>query len=52
MRGRWALIGGLLLAVVAGPVVPAQAAGASQDSLIMVLDSSGSMAGERMVAAK
>jgi Ca-activated chloride channel family protein len=57
MRGRWALIGGLLLAVVAGPVVagavvPAQATGASRDSLIMVLDSFGSMAGERMAAAK
>ncbi|MFE2426293.1 VWA domain-containing protein [Streptomyces sp. NPDC059373] len=57
MRGRWALIGGLLLALVGGPVVagavvPAQAAAASEDSLIMVLDSSGSMAGQRMAAAK
>jgi Ca-activated chloride channel family protein len=57
MRGRWALIGGLLLALAGGPavagaVVPAQAAGASEDSLIMVLDSSGSMAGQRMAAAK
>lgn len=53
MRGRWvALAGGLLLALVAGPSGPAHAAGTPQDSLVMVLDSSGSMAGARMTAAR
>jgi Ca-activated chloride channel family protein len=52
MRRRWALVGGLLLAVIAGAAPPAHAAGTSQDSLIMVLDSSGSMAGARMTAAR
>lgn len=57
MRRHWALAGGMLLAVIAGAVpAPAQAAGSSaqdaQAGLVMVLDSSGSMAGARMTAAK